>query len=201
MAHETDSQMLLHRPLLGRPIFVASLGNPPPRYTNTLHSAGHTLLESIRYSFRYPEWERNRSFANGFTSRGRDYTLWQSPSLMNVSGKAVATAWQAFLKEQSSEDRPKAKLIILHDELESPLGKVRFKIGGSAKGHNGLKSCISALGGLEFLRVGIGIGRPESRESGDVAAYVLRQMKPAELQKVSDGAGEVMQKMVYMAEE
>lgn len=120
---------------------------------------------------------------------------------MNISGKSVATAWKAFLKEQSSEERSRAKLIILHDELESPLGKIKFKTGGSAKGHNGLKSCVASLGGMEFTRVGIGIGRPESRESKEVAAYVLRKMKPAELQKVSDGAGEVMQKMADMAEE
>ena len=196
MAHENDSQMLR------RPFFVASLGNPPPRYTNTLHSAGHTLIESLRYALRYPEWKLDRSYANGLISRGKAYTLWQSPSLMNVSGKPVATAWNAFLKEQSSdEERSRAKLIILHDELESPLGKIKFKTGGSPRGHNGLKSCITRLGGIEFTRVGIGIGRPESRESNDVAAYVLRKMKPAELQMVSDGAGEVMQKMADMAEE
>lgn len=195
MANKTESQMLRY------PIFVASLGNPPPTYTNTFHSAGHTLLESVRYSFRYPEWQRNKSYANGFTSRGADYTLWQSPSLMNVSGKAVSTAWKAFLKDQSSpEERSRARLIILHDELESPLGKIKIKIGGSPRGHNGIKSCISSLGGMEFTRIGVGIGRPESRESKDVAAYVMRKMKPAELQKVSDGAGEVMQKMADMAE-
>ena len=195
MAHENDSQML------PRPFFVASLGNPPPRYTNTLHSAAHTLLDSMRYTYRLPQWERDKSYANGFTSRGRGYTFWQSPSLMNVSGKAVATAWRAFLKEQSSEERSRAKLIILHDELESPLGKVKFRTGGSPRGHNGLKSCISSLGGLEFYRFGIGIGRPESRESSEVSAYVLRKMTLDELQKVSDGAGEVLQKMADMAVE
>lgn len=120
---------------------------------------------------------------------------------MNVSGKAVSTAWKAFLKDQSSpEERSRALLIILHDELESPLGQIKIKTGGSPKGHNGIKSCISSLGGMEFTRVGVGIGRPESRESRDVAAYVMRKMKPVELQKVSDGAGEVMQKMADLAE-
>ena len=195
MADEAGSQMLR------RPIFVASLGNPPPAYSNTFHSAGHTLLESVRFSFRYPEWSRDKSYANGFVSRGADYTLWQSPSLMNVSGGSVSTAWKAFLKDQSStEERSRAKLIILHDELESPLGKIKIKTGGSARGHNGIKSCISSLVGMEFTRVGVGIGRPESRESRDVAAYVMRKMKPAELQKVYDGAGEVMQEMADLAE-
>ena len=195
MAHEPDSQMLL------RPMFIASLGNPPPAYTNTLHSAGHTLVESLRYSLRFPEWKRDKSYADGFTSRGAHYTLWQSPSLMNESGKAVARAWRAFLKEQPSEERPRAKLIILHDELEKPVGKLNFRTGGSARGHNGLKSCINTLGEKGFTRVGIGIGRPTSREPKHVVAFVMRKMKPDELQKVSDGAGEVMQKLADMAEE
>ena len=194
MADKTESQMSR------RPLLVASLGNPPPAYTNTFHSAGHTLLESIRYSFRYPEWQRHKPYANGFTSPGADYTLWQSPSLMNVSGKAVSAAWKAFLAAQSSEERSRARLIILHDELESPLGRIRVKRGGSARGHNGIKSCVASLGGMEFTRVGVGIGRPESRESGDVAAYVMRKMKPVELQAVADGAGEVMQVMADLAE-
>ena len=120
---------------------------------------------------------------------------------MNESGKAVATAWRAFLKEQSSEERSRAKLIILHDELEKPVGKLKFKTGGSARGHNGLKSCINTLGEKGFTRAGIGIGRPTSREPEHVVAFVMRKMKPDELQKVSDGAGEVMQKMADMAEE
>lgn len=194
MANEGEPQMLR------RPIFVASLGNPSPAYTNTFHSAGHTLLESIRRSFRYPEWSRERSYGNGFTSGDVNYTLWQSPSLMNVSGKAVSTAWKAFLKNQSSpEERSRALLIVLHDELESPLGRIRFKIGGSARGHKGIKSCISRLGEMEFTRVGVGIGRPESRETGAVVAYVMRKMEPAERQKVSDAAEEVIHKLADMA--
>lgn len=196
MADKAEPQMLK------RPIFIASLGNPPQRYPNTFHSAGHTLLDSVRCSFRYPEWKRDKLYANGFLSRGSDYTLWQSPSLMNVSGSSVLKAWRAFLKDQDSEqERARSKLLILHDELESPLGKIKFKTGGSHKGHNGIKSCINSLGGIEFIRVGVGIGRPESRESKDVAAYVLKKMKPHELQKVCDGAGEVVQKLADMAEE
>ena len=118
---------------------------------------------------------------------------------MNVSGTSVAKAWQAFLKEQTAEERSRAKLLILHDELESPLGKIKFRTGGSARGHNGIKSCINRLGDTEFLRVGIGIGRPESRDSHYVSAYVMRTMKPADLQKVSDAAGEVTQKMADLA--
>lgn len=93
-----------------------------------------------------------------------------------------------------------AKLVVVHDELESPLGKIKVKTGGSAKGHNGLKSCVSSLGGMAFTRIGVGIGRPESRESRDVASYVLRKMSPVEMQKVSDRVDEMMEVLVKMRE-
>ena len=111
---------------------------------------------------------------------------------MNVSGKAVSTAWKGFLRGLSPDERSTAKLVVIHDDLEGTMGKVKVKIGGSAKGHNGIKSCINSLGGMEFVRIGIGIGRPESRESKDVANYVLRKMTVVETRKVHDGVMDVM---------
>ena len=110
---------------------------------------------------------------------------------MNVSGKAVATAYKTFLSSLPADERATARLIVLHDELESSLGKIKMKVGGSAKGHNGIKSLLESLGGKEFVRVGVGIGRPVSRESSDVAAYVLRKMTTTEEDKIREGAWEV----------
>lgn len=115
---------------------------------------------------------------------------------MNVSGPAVATAWKTFLKDLSNEDRSVAKLVVVHDELESPLGKIKVKQGGSAKGHNGLKSVISSFGGMAYVGIGVGIGRPESRNSSDVAAYVLKKMSPLELQTISDGVSTVTEELI-----
>ena len=111
---------------------------------------------------------------------------------MNVSGPAVASAWKTFLRDLPSDDRKWANLVVVHDELESRLGEIKVKIGGSARGHNGLKSCVKSLGGDAFMRIGVGIGRPESRNSNDVAAYVLRKMSVVEMQKVNQGAEEVV---------
>ena len=171
-------------------LLIASLGNPAP-YSNTFHSAGHALINALRENLSYPPFSRDRNFGNGLVSSGSNYTLWQSPSLMNISGKSVAAAYKGFLRDLPSDERSTAKLVVIHDELESPLGKIRLKIGGSARGHNGIKSCIASLGGMEFVRFGVGIGRPESRESKDVANYVLRKMTPSEIMKIRDGAGEV----------
>ena len=119
---------------------------------------------------------------------------------MNVSGPAIASAWKTFLRDLPSDDRKWAKLVVVHDELESRLGEIKVKNGGSARGHNGLKSCVKSLGGEAFMRIGVGIGRPESRNSSDVAAYVLRKMSVVEMQKVNQGAEEVVAILSRMSE-
>ncbi|KAI4247025.1 MAG: hypothetical protein L6R40_001690 [Gallowayella cf. fulva] len=177
-----------------RPLFVASIGNPSPTYTNTLHSAGHTVLTHLRAWLFTTAFTKSRPHASGLLSASPDYTLWQSPSLMNISGKPVSTAWRAFLSSLTSpEDRRAARLVVVHDELELPIGKIKVREGKgmSAKGHNGLKSVLGALPGMEFMRIGVGIGRCASRESRDVAAYVMRKMTPAEVDIMADVAGQV----------
>ena len=108
---------------------------------------------------------------------------------MNTSGVPVANAWRAYLRTLDPEMAKTARLVVLHDELESEFGKLKMKEGGSAKGHNGLKSCMNHLGAKGFVRVGIGIGRPESRESGAVSSYVLRKMTGWEKGQMRDAAG------------
>jgi PTH1 family peptidyl-tRNA hydrolase len=167
-------------------LLVCSIGNPGP-YLATLHSAGHTVLEGLRRALAYPAFSTSREHGRGLVSAGGELTLWQSPSLMNVSGPPVVAAWRQFARGASAAPGS-ARLVVLHDELEAPLGRVKPRRGGgSARGHNGLKSVEEALraAGLaaaarDYTRIGIGIGRPESRDSKVVADYVLRKMSPHE---------------------
>ncbi|KAF2184702.1 peptidyl-tRNA hydrolase [Zopfia rhizophila CBS 207.26] len=206
-------------------LLVCSLGNPTPTYTNTLHSAGHTILSQIQQRGLYQPF--HRSLAGGLTSTPNttsynfnvfkgytksvsgsrpvlddedDFTLWQSPSLMNVSGKAVAQAWKKWSAEMRREGR-EGRLVVVHDELESALGKITVKDGGSsARGHNGLKSCQASLGGVKWWRVGIGIGRPESREPNVVANYVLSKMNGRERDAIEGAAIHVVYALREIAE-
>merc|ERR1712093_416105 len=184
MGTENDSDSLapsIHIPQLlsmATPIrlLVCSIGNPGP-YLNTLHSAGHTVLSALASSLSYPSFQKSRIYPNGLVSIGSDFTLWQSTSLMNVSGPGVASAWRHFQKESRGED---TRLVVVHDELEIALGQVKVRPGAaSAKGHNGLK------------RIGVGIGRPESRDKRDVADYVLRKMSMVERGRIEGAAGKV----------
>jgi PTH1 family peptidyl-tRNA hydrolase len=108
---------------------------------------------------------------------------------MNISGVGVAAAWRQFVKDVRGEE---AKLVVVHDELELGLGQVKVKSGtASPKGHNGLKSIREILKGVEYTRIGVGIGRPESRDPDVVAGYVLRKMSAAEMAKVEGCVGKV----------
>jgi PTH1 family peptidyl-tRNA hydrolase len=128
---------------------------------------------------------------------------------MNISGPKLVKTLQKWL---SSRDNLPATLVILHDELEAPLGKVRVKRGGpesaSLRGHRGLISVLESLrgkglfpprgkegkeaGGLDVLRVGVGIGRPVGREKDDVARYVLTEMEGREVDAVARAAESVV---------
>ena len=95
---------------------------------------------------------------------------------MNVSGAGVRKAWTKFEQEQRARGL-QGRLVVVHDELEAALGKVNVKDGvASPRGHNGLKSCQTSLGGVKWWRVGVGIGRPENREPSVVSKYVLSKM-------------------------
>ena len=183
-------------------LLVCSIGNPGSTYANTLHSAGHTIINRLATHLGYTNFHKDRSLGNGLVSRnpyaspssgeGGDWTLWQSTSYMNESGKGVRSAWTNWSKNYADGE---ARLVVLHDELEKPLGSVSLKTaqGASAKGHNGLKSIMGVMGKTPWVRIGVGIGRPESRSSEDVARYVLKKMTSEERVRIEEGVEGVVE--------
>jgi PTH1 family peptidyl-tRNA hydrolase len=93
---------------------------------------------------------------------------------MNDAGRSVGPARGAF-------KLPLERVLVVHDEIDLPFGDVRTRLGGGLAGHNGLKSIKRELGGAEFMRVRVGVGRPDSTDPEIVSAYVLgRFQEPAE---------------------
>lgn len=206
-------------PLSPRPLLIASLGNPGAAYAHTLHSAGHTLLSALAEHLKYLPFARSRVFEKALVStpyppsidpkdRSTDWMLWQSPSYMNNSGRPVSTAWKAWKRgelspaqvSQSETAQTRADrglLVLLHDELDRPFGQLKpISAGLSARGHNGVKSVQMALPKTPFVRIAIGIGRPErnhSKESGVISDWVLRKMTREEREKINGSAGECLQ--------
>jgi peptidyl-tRNA hydrolase, PTH1 family len=140
---------------------VAGLGNPGPDYAHTRHNIGFLAVDAL-------------AGAEGFTSKfqglvasrsieGESIVFLKPQTFMNLSGKSVQAAL-AFYK------LPPAQLIVLHDELDVPLGKIRIKLGGGANGHNGIKD-IDQMIGPDYWRVRLGIGHPGMKEQ--VHSHVL----------------------------
>ncbi|KAF3925809.1 hypothetical protein ABW20_dc0102287 [Dactylellina cionopaga] len=158
-----------------RNILLCAIGNPGSLLT-TRHSAAHILLPHLSTTGALST-SRTHGGPSGPGPSGDTYTttLFQSTSFMNVSGPAVSKAWKAH---KSSNSNP--VLVILHDELEKAVGKVKYKKDGSAGGHNGLTSIKSSVQNETVHKIGLGIGRPESRDKNVVADYVLQRMPSRE---------------------
>lgn len=145
---------------------IVGLGNPGPEYARTPHNLGFAVVE------RLVEVARIRSrhhHDRALVWRGRldqsEALLVQPQTYMNLSGSAVA----ALLR---SEGLTPADLIVVSDEVALPWGMIRVRERGSAGGHRGLESVVTALGTTEFIRVRLGVQPPDGR-SGDLSDYVL----------------------------
>lgn len=157
---------------------IVGLGNPGPQYTFTPHNAGFLAIDRIAE-------ERNVSVSNrrgkALTGKailaGHECLLAKPETFMNLSGQSVA----ALVSELEID--PTKDLIVLYDELAFPLGELRVKADGSSNGHNGVKSIIASLGTEEWMRIRIGVGRPNVPEGVKAGGkdYLLDPMRKADL--------------------
>lgn len=151
---------------------IAGLGNPGREYARHRHNVGFMALEEL--GGRYGIEMRRRAFGALVGSgaiEGEAVLLAQPQTFMNVSGDAVAPLLGYY--KLSPGD-----LIVVHDDLDIDLGRLKIARGAGHGGHNGIRSIIEALGTNEFLRVRAGIGRPP--EGVDPASYVLHDFGPEE---------------------
>ncbi|MGI4895084.1 MAG: aminoacyl-tRNA hydrolase [Janthinobacterium lividum] len=173
---------------------VVGLGNPGPEYERTRHNVGQAVLDELASRTR-SSLKRHRSGARVAEVRlgtlpggapGPRVVLAAPTSFMNLSGGPVAGLAGYF-------DVDLGHVVVVHDELDVDFGVVRLKQGGGEGGHNGLRSISKSLGGKDYLRVRIGIGRPPGRQ--DPADFVLKEFSSAEKKDLSflvmDGADAV----------
>jgi PTH1 family peptidyl-tRNA hydrolase len=144
-------------------LFVG-LGNPGSRYSGHRHNVGAMVVDAIARRHGVGPWRRRfQGVAAEGPIAGERILLLKPETYMNDSGRAVAEA--AHFYKLGLDD-----LVVFHDELDLPPGKVRVKMGGGVAGHNGLRSLTSHIGN-EYRRVRIGIGHPGIKEL--VHSYVL----------------------------
>jgi PTH1 family peptidyl-tRNA hydrolase len=150
---------------------VVGLGNPGARYRDTRHNAGYMVADLLARRLD-AGW---RSRFSGRYAEVRDgelrLALLEPETYMNDSGRSVGAAMR-FFKLQP------AQLLVVHDEIDLPLGEVRAKLGGGLAGHNGLRSLADHLRTQEFARVRLGVGRPERGDPRPVVDWVLTPFEP-----------------------
>jgi PTH1 family peptidyl-tRNA hydrolase len=115
----------------------------------------------------------------------------QPQTYMNESGRSVGPARGTYRLDLD-------RIVVIHDEIDLPFGEVRVRLGGGLAGHNGLKSLKRELGGADFHRVRVGVGRPDSTDPDVVAAYVLgKWRRPAgEVAELVDRAAAETERLV-----
>lgn len=153
---------------------IVGLGNPGPKYSGTRHNAGFMAVDELaaRHGMRLEE-KKLYSASKG-SINGHNALLVEPLTFMNLSGSAVVECRRKHGTEP--ED-----LIVISDDLDLPVGRIKLSTGGSSGGHRGLESIIQSIGTREFIRIRIGIGRdPES----PAEVYVLKRFRPEEREDI-----------------
>lgn len=153
---------------------IVGLGNPGPKYRGTRHNVGFAVADELA---RRAGIEFQSSPVDALVAKWRanDLLLAKPLTFMNESGQAVGALARYFKIDVGD-------LLVIVDEVQLPLGRLRARLRGSAGGHNGLKSLVAHVGD-EFSRLRIGVGRGDQRR--DLADYVLARFEPDEADEVA----------------
>ena len=155
-------------------LLVVGLGNPGTSYDGTRHNIGFEVVDLLvdRHGASLRAHKRERARVAEVRAEGLRMALAQPTTFMNLSGEAVAPLVRRFGITDPE------RLVVVHDELDLPLGRMKVKVGGGLAGHNGLRSIKAHCHTDAFVRVRIGVGKPASAERG--ADHVLKRVSTAE---------------------
>ncbi len=155
---------------------IVGLGNPGAEYHNTRHNVGYRVVDLLAQANRIDNRHAHLRSLVGYGRIGETPVLLAKPiTYMNLSGESIAPL-SRFLS--IAPDR----ILIVTDDMDLPVGKIRLRTGGSAGGHNGLKSLIQHLKTEDFPRIKIGVGRP----AGGTIDHVLGKFQRAELEPIAE---------------
>lgn len=194
-SHQYSSSAKMDSPYL----VLASLGNPGPQYSYTRHNMGHYVNNKLREFLDCPSWSKNTRLRNCQFTQSTEYPvmLYKSESYMNESGVALSRNYQ-LLRNQKAAEGYDPVLVVIHDELSLPVGKVQVRSrNASPRGHNGLKSIKNSMGG-NFLSIAVGIDRPETRDQNQISNYVLSRTPLREIEVIDE---EVLPRTIEVIEE
>ena len=171
-------------------LLVAGLGNPGREHAQDRHNAGWMVVDELAR-------RHSGSFRSKFSGRLAEtrigdarIALLEPETYMNDSGRSIAGAARYFKV-------PTEHVLVVHDDVDLPTGRLQARLGGGLAGHNGLRSISQALGSSEFLRLRIGVGRPERGEPRPVADYVLSPFDPEDdVQAIVDRSADAVESLL-----
>lgn len=159
---------------------IVGLGNPGKQYEKTRHNIGFQVVERLSERLNIPvnQGKFKGLYGSGHV-RGEKVVLLKPLTYMNLSGESIRQVVDYF--DVDTED-----IIVIYDDLDLPVGKIRLRQKGSAGGHNGIRSTIQHLGTQEFNRIRVGINRPQNGQS--VSDYVLSNFSKEEQEMITEVA-------------
>ena len=160
---------------------IAGLGNPGAEYAQTKHNVGFMLVDALADRLNAPAWKEDFFSAVTEVRIGGEKVFLVKPlTYMNNSGEAVGPMLSYY--KMTADD-----LTVVHDDMDIPAGTVRIRKKGSSGGHNGIKSIIAHVGGEDFARVRIGVGRPPA--GWTVINHVLAPFLAEDAPKIREAIG------------
>lgn len=168
---------------------IVGLGNPGPDYRDTRHNIGFDVLDALAQRAGAGFRAKFKGELARADVAGRPCLLLKPLTFMNRSGISVGLAREYF-------DIDVSDIVVVHDEVDFPFGRLRVKGGGGHAGHNGLRSIVDSVGSRDFLRVRCGVGRPQH---GHLADHVLsawrseeREWLPDLIDRAADAVGRLL---------
>lgn len=163
---------------------ICGLGNPGREYERNRHNIGFMVVEALLGRARAELNQEKFQAKVGQGSLGSERILFLEPqTYMNLSGRSLAEAARFY--KVAVED-----ILVIHDELDLPFGRLQLKAGGGTGGHNGLKSSVQSLGADSFIRLRFGISKPEGPNAKErVAGYVLSNFDDGERRQLEEFIG------------
>lgn len=172
---------------------IVGLGNPGDRYRNTRHNVGFHCIDLLARRWGIDVKERRAKAVLGRGRFGeRDVVLAKPRTFMNRSGEAINYLVARFGVKP-------ADIVVIYDEMDLPVGRIRIRPGGSPAGHNGIRSIIGELHTQNFPRVRVGIGQPDMK--GGQVSHVLNRFTDEEAPEITDAIQRVADAMECLLEE
>ena len=162
------------------PQVLVGLGNPEPKYDHTRHNIGFEVVDYLADKWGF-NWQKNTKFkalfTEGIAPNRQKIRLVKPLTYMNNSGQTVRAVLNWY--KLKAED-----ILVIYDDMDLPFGRLRLRLSGSAGGHNGMKSIISHVGGQQFPRLRLGIGKSSGKSA--TVGHVLGKFSSTEKQVLSE---------------